>query len=209
VAARELRPTPLLAGVTRDEGTLFTDLFFDRADGPLTADRFDDLLTDVAGRRAAEARRAYPLDGRSPGRAWAEVITDRAYACPALATWRGVGGRAPLFAYEFADRTAPSAFTALPPDLAGGATHGAEMPYLFDLVPGQPELDPAQRDLADSVVRAWARFATTGDPNGEGAPRWPRWSGDGAILTLTGATDPVPVTGTDFAAAHHCDLWPS
>ena len=30
-----------------------------------------------------------------------------------------------------------------------------------------------------------------------------------AVLALTGTADQVPMTGTDFAATHHCDLWPS
>lgn len=147
---------------------------------------------------------------------WADVITDRAYACTGLATYRGLGARAPVFAYEFADPAAPATFDALPPDLAGGATHGADLAYLFDLVPGQPVLTPDQRALSERMVRAWARFAATGDPAGpdgsdpgDGAdPPWPAWSGDGSIRTLT--TDPAGAgtrSGTEFAAAHHCAVW--
>jgi para-nitrobenzyl esterase len=208
VASGALPAVPVLAGTTRDEGTLFTDQFYDRAGDPLTADRLTAQLIAAAGRRARDATRAYPPAGRTPGRAWAATITDRAYACTGLATYRGLGGRTPLFAYEFADPTAPSAFDALPPGLAGGATHGAEVPYLFDLVPGQPALTADQRALSELMVRAWARFAATGDPNGGGDPPWPAWSGDGTVRTLT--TDPADAaarSGSEHAAAHHCALW--
>jgi para-nitrobenzyl esterase len=202
-----LAPVPVLAGTTRDEGTLFTDQFYDRSDGPLTADRFTAQLAGVAGARAREAAGDYPLTGRSPGRAWADVITDRAYACTGLATYRGLAARAPLFAYEFADPAAPPTFDAPPPDLAGGATHGSEVAYLLDITPGQPPFTPAQQALSEQMVRSWARFAATGDPNGGTDPPWPAWSGDGTVRTLDPAADSGTRTGTDFAAEHRCALW--
>ena len=94
----------------------------------------------------------------------------------------------------------------LPGDLNGGATHGAEMPYLFDLVPGQPALTPAQQALATDLVGAWGRFVVRGDP--AGPIQWPRWNGDGPILSIV-STGPglAPKPATEFAAAHHCGLW--
>jgi para-nitrobenzyl esterase len=207
---RDMRPgIPLLAGTNRDEGTLFTAAFYDRAGTPLTGSGFRAALSAAAGAKTAAAIRAYPTAGRSPGRAWADVITDRAYACTALGTYRTLADRGPVFAYEFADPMAPSPFIALPPDLAGGTTHGAEMPYLFDLVPGRTALTPDQEALAAEMVDRWARFVATGNPNGgDAATPWPRWTGDGQILTITG-----PGAGTTvrpaaaFAAGHRCALW--
>lgn len=207
LAVLDLRPVPVLTGTTRDEGTLFTEAFFDRAGTPLTEAGFRVLLASAAGSRALEAGRAYPQLDRSPGRAWSEVITDRAFACTGLAAYRNLAKRAPVHAYEFADPTAPATFAALPPDLAGGVTHGAEMAYLFDLVPGQPALTPEQQDLADEMVGAWARFVTTGDPGG-GGTTWPAWRGAGTILRIAGAGEgTAPRPAAAFAAEHHCALW--
>jgi para-nitrobenzyl esterase len=137
------------------------------------------------------------------------VITDRGYACTGLNTYRVLADRGAVFAYEFADPTAPSPYLALPPDLAGGTTHGAEMPYLFDLVPGQPVLTPDQEALAAELVDRWARFAATGNPNGGGAATaWPAWSGDGQILTITGPGAGTTVRpAAEFGADHRCALW--
>jgi para-nitrobenzyl esterase len=209
VVDRDLRPMPVLAGTTRDEGTLFTNAFYDRAGTPLTDPGFRSLLA-AAGAQDVAAGRAYRVIGRSPGRAWSDVITDRAYSCTGLATYRSVSTRAPLFVYEFTDPAAPSPYTSLPPDLADGVTHGAEMPYLFDLVPGQPVLTPAQQALAAEMVQRWARFATTGNPDGgvDGATAWPPWTGDGQLLTIGGAGEGSTVrSAAEFAAAHRCALW--
>jgi para-nitrobenzyl esterase len=209
VLNRDARPgVPVLAGTTRDEGTLFTVAFFDRAGAPLTDAGFRALLSAAAGGRAAEAGELYRTVDRSPGRAWSDVITDRAYACPGLVNYRALAARGPLYAYELADPAAPSPYVALPADLAGGSAHGAEMPYLFDLVPGQPQLTATQQALATELVDRWARFATTGDPNPGTSTEWPPWTGDGRLLTISGPGQGTTVTpATAFAATHRCALW--
>ncbi|WP_158228114.1 carboxylesterase/lipase family protein [Pseudonocardia sp. MH-G8] len=209
VVDRDVRlGTPVLAGTTKDEGTLFTELFYARAGVPLTPAGLDALLAATSGRAAAQAARAYAATDRSPDRAWSDVITDRAYACTGLASYRMLADVGPVYAYEFADASAPSPFVALPPELAGGATHGSDVPYLFDLVAEQPPLSTAQQELAAEMVDRWARFAATGNPNGGAGTPWPQWSGEGQILTMTGAGAGTTVqTSSQFAADHHCDVW--
>ncbi|MDT7618033.1 MAG: para-nitrobenzyl esterase [Pseudonocardiales bacterium] len=199
------RPMPTLVGTNRDEGTLFTAAFYDNAAGPLSTDAFRTMLASVAPTRAMAAGAAYPAVGRTPSRAWSDVVTDRAYACPELRTYADQGDRAPLYAYEFADPTAPSTFIGLPPTLADGVTHGAEMAYLFDLVPGQPAFTPAQQAQADRMVATWARFVTTGDPDGDGFT-WPRWEGGGQVLSI-GRTGATARPAAQVWAEHHCELW--
>jgi para-nitrobenzyl esterase len=214
VAYGDLRPVPMLAGTNRDEGTLFTAAFYDNAGRPLDDATFRPLLASTTVLRAAEVGAAYPAVDRTPGRAWSDVITDRAYACPALANYTVLGTSAPLYAYEFDDPTAPSPYAALPRGLAAGVTHGAEMAYLFDLVPGQPAFTPAQQAAADRLVGAWARFVTTGSPASDEADRdgpdgtggWPRWSGGGTILSITD-TGGTAIPAAAFSAEHHCGLW--
>ena len=206
VTSDQLPPVPMLAGTTRNEGALFTSIFFNQAGSPVTAAVLRGMLSSAAGGKANAAGRAYRPGDRSPGQVWSDVITDRAYACPALATYKTLATRAPLFAYEFTDRSSPAPFGALPDDLNGGATHGAELPYLFDLVPGQPELTPAQQALAADLVGAWARFVVKGDPGGP-IP-WPRFTRDGPLLSINSAGPGlVQKTAADFATTHHCALW--
>ncbi|MGH3587444.1 MAG: carboxylesterase family protein, partial [Pseudonocardia sp.] len=181
--------------------------FYERAGIPVTEPGLQALLAAAAGTRS-EVGAAYPANGRSPDRVWSDVITDRAYACTELLTSRALAERGPVFAYEFADPAAPSPILPLPPDLAGGATHGSELPYLFDLVAGQPPLTADQQALADELVDRWARFAATGNPNGGAATPWPQWTGDGQVLTITGPGAGTTVRpAAEFAADHRCALW--
>jgi para-nitrobenzyl esterase len=82
------------------------------------------------------------------------------------------------------------------------ATHGAELPYLFDLPNTPVVLDPNQQALAASMRTDWARFAGTGNPSSRALP-WPSFNGT-RVLSLVPLQSQVT---TDFATAHHCSFW--
>src|SRR4029078_4716049 len=70
-------------------------------------------------------------------------------------------------------------FTQEPPAASGqqsrGATHTAELNYVFNnLLPG-PAWTDADRAPADAMSSYWVNFATTGDPNGKGLAAWPAY----------------------------------
>jgi len=76
-------------------------------------------------------------------------------------------------------------------------THSEELPFTFGSLE-QPSFikhpAPAADDLRLSglMMRTWARFAATGDPNGPGLPKWP---------TYERTTDPYLEFGTVIRAA--------
>lgn len=205
IAGGRTSDVPILIGVNDDEGGYFAGTFFG-AD-PLEQTDLDGLLASAAGPRTPEAIEAYPVEGRTPNRVWGDVISDRGYACPNLTSWRSMADHGTVYVYEFADETAPSWFGEIPSDLAGqGAVHGADIGYLFDLPAAELQLDEKQRALADRLRESWARFATTGDPaHGESDQR-SDFDTDGQVMVFT-ADGPEPVSDTDLAARHHCEIW--
>jgi para-nitrobenzyl esterase len=198
LAAGRFSRVPVMSGTTKDEQRLAT-AFLPQA---FTEEGYQQLLSDAFGDRAAEVAQRYPSSAYgSSAVAWATVATDRVWSCTQLADERRLAGRVPTYGYEFADRDAPAVF-AFPPGLPSGAFHTADLEYVFDLPGFTPAFTPAQRQLADQMIRYWGTFAATGNPNGAGTPTWPRFRSD-TVQSLA----PDAVQPTDLAAGHDCAFW--
>jgi para-nitrobenzyl esterase len=59
-----------------------------------------------------------------------------------------------------------------------GARHAGEIEYVFgalELSLPKVPWQASDRKLSDAMTSYWANFARTGDPNGPGLPKWPRY----------------------------------
>ncbi|WP_407835536.1 carboxylesterase/lipase family protein [Streptomyces sp. DSM 116496] len=200
----EFHRVPVVQGSTRDEMRLFlgqTLAGYPVADPQAYRSR----LRAAFGAGAGLVEAAYPVTAHpTPALAFAAVLTDASFVCPQLRDSRALARHVPTYDYAFDDRLAPD-FTGIPPvpGFPYGASHGSELPYLFDT--GLP-MSPAQRVLAERMTGYWTRFAATGDPNAPGTGPW--WPRSPAVLSLA----PEPAGGirpVDASARHHCGLWDS
>ncbi|MFC6019480.1 carboxylesterase/lipase family protein [Plantactinospora solaniradicis] len=202
---------PVLHGTTRDEHITFQAALEAMAGGqPTTEESYVAELTGFFGpERAAQVLDRYPVSRYgSAGLAAATVWTDSAWACPARTTNQLLSRHVPTYAFEFADEQAPWFSAAPAPTYPTGAFHAAELQYLFDdeQFPGPQTAD--QRHLSDQMVRYWARFAHTGNPNGPGLPTWPRMSPASDRVQVL-APGPGGIGQVDLGREHACGFWRS
>lgn len=125
----------------------------------------------------AEAKAAYDADG---SKTFNEVITkfntDWVWGEPARFTARTFLSKgAPTYMYQFG--YVPAAAQQRSPY---GAGHGSEVSFVFNNLNarwGPPaEATPQEKELAKVMSSYWANFAKTGNPNGEGLPKWPLYN---------------------------------
>ena len=196
---------PVLIGTTTDEFTLFTAVDYLQHDG---LPSYPSLLADTFGADAVAVAAHYPLQhyGDSTGQAYSAAVTDGVFACPADRMATALARSAPVYAYEFNDRTAPAPDPFRKVPFTVGAAHGLELRYLFD-IGGAPPLDPAQRQLADQMIGYWSQFVKTGAPDVAGQPEWPQLGPDASsVPRLSLQTKELSVTN-DYAARHQCQFW--
>jgi para-nitrobenzyl esterase len=93
-------------------------------------------------------------------------------------------------------------FTHEPPSAGNqpsrGATHTAEIQYVFNNPPANLEWREQDRKLAEVMSSYWVNFASNGDPNGKGLPAWPVYkdkaTGRAMILGPTVEAETAPDT---------------
>jgi para-nitrobenzyl esterase len=205
IALDKVPRVPVLIGTNTDEFTLFTAVQYLKNHGlpPYSA-----LFSDTFGADAAAVAAHYPPQhyGGSTGLAYAAAVTDGEFACPADRMATGLARGAPVYAYEFNDRTAPAPDVFHHVPFPVGAGHGLELRYLFD-IGGAPPLNPAQRQLSNQMIDYWSRFVKTGAPDVAGKPQWPQLSSDPSNGPRLSLQTGKPTVTTDYAARHQCPFW--
>jgi para-nitrobenzyl esterase len=189
-ARGEQNDVPELTGMNLDEQSSARDY------GVIPAAQYQKAMTDRFGATSAAAFfRLYPNDTQDhSGESQKAAARDGALVSMYLwAEHRAKTSRHKAFTYYW---THP-----MPgPDSARyGAFHTSEVPYVFHTLSqsNRPWRDEDRR-LADMMSRYWVNFVTTGDPNGDGLPRWPAFAAGSAVTMELGQTPgPRPVVAPD------------
>jgi para-nitrobenzyl esterase len=173
-ARGEQNDVPLLTGATADEGTT----------QPAAAS-----LAEFERRARAEyGSMADAFLARFPAKDDAEAILASRRAIGTRVfnwenwTWANMQvktGRFPVYLYHFAHVPPKPSFPGRKGDLERelGAFHTAEIPYVFQTLEARDwpwrEVD---RKMSELMARYWLNFATSGDPNDDDLPTWPRYA---------------------------------
>ena len=139
----------------------------------MTTTQYPHQLSVTFGAGAGAVAARYPLDryGGSASLAYSAAVTDGVFACVADRIGESLAAHAPVYGYEFNDRTAHAgslahvAFSRRRQSFSGVALpvrHRRRAP-----------LDPAQKVLSDQMIDYWSAFVAKGAPKSAGQPGWP------------------------------------
>ena len=168
LARGQFARVPVINGITHDEELLFVaglgltvsqGTNIPLAGNPMNPANYQANIVRALGvspARAAAIANEYPLSAYpSPVVAFSLLVADASFACPALQVDRWTTARGvPTYAYQFNDDNAPLNIVG---SGLGLATHGTELPYLFDQpntpfpCRAQPRPAGARRQHADGL----------------------------------------------------------
>ncbi|QOY88145.1 carboxylesterase/lipase family protein [Paludibaculum fermentans] len=127
-------------------------------------------IAGAFGPLTEQALKLYGMEGGAPvesyppyGNAGSQFSTDTSFRCPSVLIAGQHSRHAPTYQYEF---------TVGP--VEKGTPHSGELQYVFGVRGVQETADP-DAVQTQRVQGYWVNFAKSGDPNGSGLPKWPKY----------------------------------
>ena len=209
---------PAIVGSNTNEASLFVLSGLRLAAFELEEGAYESFLflafPNATRRAAVKARYPYARFAGAPenqaAAAIAAVATDQHFRCPARRVLAGAAARGvPVWTYSFG-LTPSCAWDPRVPALDAvmallGATHGAELVYVFGAVDGLPRpggtcaLSAGDKAVSAAMVDAWASMAARAQPGGG----WPAYDavGSGGVNMVNGTW---AIGKVDYSM---CDFW--
>jgi para-nitrobenzyl esterase len=196
-AGRELH-VPLLLGSNSQE----MQKPFGSLDGGMRA-----VISRRYGPLADRALTLYGLNGTTDpqpdleyGPVMTQWTTDTGFRCGTVQelSWHTAAGN-PGYEYQFS--------LTMHGKESEGAPHASELPFVFGTLPvwqGMRNYNLSDRQYAPVIQEYWTNFAKTGDPNGPGLVKWPKF--DPAARAYLDFVDAGPVAKEGLRRPL-CDLY--
>ena len=167
LATAPANDVPYVMGVNADEATIFTSTVMIN-----TAAEYESTVRALNPLLADELLKIYPAASfPSPKAAYNALLGDALFVCPARRSMGIVSARKPTYLYQFAHVTQVGKTYNL------GAFHASELWFVFGNFAAPLTAPTAdEKAISDALGGYWTRFAKTGDPNGDSAVAWPKYT---------------------------------
>lgn len=182
-AKHEQAHIALLAGWNHDEGNYHTFFGKDEAN----KENYAKKIEEIDGANAAEVMKLFPGTTDEQAKESAGLLATANFI--AFGTWKWIEEQTELngpavYRYEF-DQAPPLPESGAPPGATPMAYHSAEIEFVFGALASKHlPWGKDDYDLSEQMGSYWTNFAKTGDPNGQGLPKWPRYEAEDGYVVM-------------------------